>query len=458
VTSRRVARAAAAACAIALAALPATAGPGRATDVEARRMLAAGENPYPVHLVRPPVAPLSTMARLGEKIFYDRSLSASGRMSCASCHDPAKHYGPPDAGPAMFGGAHLTLQGNRAVPSLAYLEREPAFSIGPDTEESDSAPTPQMVALSAPHSHAPKIAGNSGAAAMAVVPQGGLFWDGRADTLQDQAMGPMLNPIEMANRNAADVAAKLRHSAYAGLFVQLFGPTILRQPKQLLAEAMFAVARYQTEAPSFHPYTSKYDAWLEGKARLSPAELRGYALFNDPDKANCGGCHLDRPGADGMPPRFTDDQFEALGAPRNPALRVNRDKGYFDLGLCGPLRQDLRADTQYCGMFLTPTLRNVATRKVFFHNGVFHTLQQVLDFYAFRDVDPAKVYPVGADGRVDRFNDIPPRYQGNVDFVDPPFDRKLGEAPAMTEQEEHDIIAFLGTLTDGYKPGAADGR
>ena len=105
-------------------------------------------------------------------------------------------------------------------------------------------------------------------------------------------------------------------------------------------------------------------------------------------------------------------------------------------------------------MFLTPTLRNVATRRVFFHNGVFHTLQQALDFYAFRDVAPAKVYPVGTGGRVEKYNDIPAPYRGNVDILDPPFNRKPGDPPAMTEQDERDIIAFLQTLTDGYRPGA----
>ena len=92
-------------------------------------------------------------------------------------------------------------------------------------------------------------------------------------------------------------------------------------PQLLVAEAMFAVARYQIEEPSFHPYTSKFDFWLEGKARLSAAELRGYLLFNDPQKANCAGCHLDQPSPDGLPPLFTDHQFEALGVPRNPDAR-----------------------------------------------------------------------------------------------------------------------------------------
>jgi cytochrome c peroxidase len=219
-----------------------------------------------------------------------------------------------------------------------------------------------------------------------------------------------------------------------------------------VAEALFAVGRYEIEEASFHPYTSKFDYWLEGQARLSPAELRGYLNFNDPRKANCGGCHLDQPSVDGLPPLFTDDQFEALGAPRNPALVVNRDPAYYDLGVCGPYRSDIKNETQYCGLFITPTLRNAATRQVFFHNGVYHSLQQVLDFYNFRDTEPLKIYRRRADGTIDKFNDIPPQYRANVDTTDPPFDRNPGEAPAMSPQDEQDIIAFLNTLTDGYRP------
>jgi cytochrome c peroxidase len=112
----------------------------------------------------------------------------------------------------------------------------------------------------------------------------------------------------------------------------------------------------------------------------------------------------------------------------------------------------MSGETQYCGLFGTPTLRNVATRQVFFHNGVFRSLAQVLDFYDFRDTEPEKIYPRAADGTVAKFDDIPARYLANVDVTDPPFDRKPGEAPAMTPQEEADIIAFLQTLTDGYQP------
>jgi cytochrome c peroxidase len=133
-------------------------------------------------------------------------------------------------------------------------------------------------------------------------------------------------------------------------------------------------------------------------------------------------------------------------------LSVNDDPRYFDLGICGPYRSDMREQTQYCGMFLTPTLRNVATRHVFFHNGALHSLQQVLDFYNFRDVDPGRVYPRAADGTVEKLNDLPVAYRANVDVTDPPFDRKPGDAPAMTAEEEQDVIAFLQTLTDGYVP------
>lgn len=196
-----------------------------------------------------------------------------------------------------------------------------------------------------PVSRAQKTA-DAAPSAPALVPQGGLFWDGRADTLQSQAYGPLLDPVEMANRSPDEAAAKLERSDYKALFVQLFGPAILENRKMLLSEAMFAVARYQVEEPSFHPYTSKYGHWLEGKARLTQAELQGLRVFNDPHKANCAGCHLSQPGKDGLPPMFTDYQYKAPGVPRNPQIAANRDSKYFDMGVCGPYRTDLAAQTQ----------------------------------------------------------------------------------------------------------------
>ncbi len=234
---------------------------------------------------------------------------------------------------------------------------------------------PQLAAKASTAPRATKTAQSTTQSAANIVPQGGLFWDGRVDTLQQQAMGPMLSPLEIDGGSIDRVAAKLRAAPYADRFTQLFGANILNEPDMLVSEALFAVARYQVEAQDFHPFTSKYDAWLEGKARLTSAEMRGYILFNDPKKGDCAACHLDQPSPDGQPPLFTDHQYEALGVPRNPDLTVNKNPAYFDVGICGPYRTDLASQTQFCGMFLTPTLRDAATRKVFFHNGMYHSLK-----------------------------------------------------------------------------------
>jgi cytochrome c peroxidase len=427
--------------------------------------LALGINPRPVVLTVPPVRPLSAMAQLGRSLFHDRSLSGSGRMSCATCHDPAHAYGPAGAASVSRGGADLRTAGYRAVPSLRYLYRQPAFSIGPDASgDNDGAPGIQQQAHDAlSHVRAPKTARLPRQAQRNLVPQGGLFWDGRVDTLQQQASVPLFNPVEMAAGTPAAVAMKLEQAEFADDFRRLFGPDIFQDSSQAVAEAMFAIARYQIEDPSFHPFTSKYDAWLAGKVRFTPAEIRGLVAFNDPKKGNCAACHLDQPTRDDLPPLFTDFQFEALGVPRNPAIPANRDPNYYDLGVCGPLRADMRSEGQYCGMFLTPSLRNVATRRVFFHNGEFHSLRTVLDWYANRDLQPARFYPRDVSGTVVKFNDLPARYRGNVDITDAPFDRRPNDRPALSQQDIGDIIAFLETLTDGYVasrpiPSARDGQ
>lgn len=415
--------------------------------------LAQGENPAPVTLVRPAAVPLSAMAQLGKQIFFDASLSSSGKLSCASCHSPQNSYAPTNALPAQYGGPDLTAQGVRAVPSLMYLDHQPNFYIGPDPggdNDAAATPLPQLAAASTSAARAVKTAQSTAQSAANIVPEGGLFWDGRVNTLQSQATGPLLSAYEMDGGSLDTVAAKLQAAPYAKDFIALFGPAIFQSKGLAVSEALFAVARYQIEEPSFHPYSSKYDAWLEGKAKLTQAEMRGYVLFNDQNKGDCAACHLSQPTADGQPPLFTDHQFEALGAPRNTKLVANDDASYNDLGLCGPYRADLESQQQLCGMFLTPTLRNSATRQVFFHNGVFTNLLQVVAFYNFRDTDPGKVFPKGADGKVRKYNDLPAKYIANIDTIDPPLDRNLGDKPALSHAEEEDIVAFIKTLNDGY--------
>ena len=288
-------------------------------------------------------------------------------------------------------------------------------------------------------------------------PTGGLTWDGRADRGRDQARIPLLSPFEMANDNEAAVAAKLRQASYAGEVTRIFGDDVLKSNGKTFAAVIEALEVFEQSEHDFYPYSSKYDAYLAGRAELSPQEARGLKLFNDPDKGNCASCHRSARDNNGTPPQFTDYGLIAIGLPRNRAIPANADPNYFDLGACGPLRTDLAEHPEYCGLFRTPSLRNVALRKTFYHNGIDHDLHQAVAFYVERDTAPEKWYPRDASGRVMKFDDLPAPYRDNIN-TDPPFGGKPGDKPALSAAEIDDIVAFLGTLTDGYKSGAVTGQ
>ena len=367
----------------------------------------------------------AALATLGRKVFFDPSLSASGRMACATCHSPAHAYGPSNGLAVQLGGPALDQQGARSVPSLRYtLNRTPIWH-----KEFISSAAERMMEGEEP-------------------PTGGFGWDGRFNSLHDQAAFPLLAPNEMANASRADVAAKLKRTDYADDFRKVFGEQIFEDPQAAFAALLTALERFQLDDSSFHPFSSKYDDYLDGKATLTAQELRGLALFDDPKRGNCATCHLDRKGVNGAHPTFTDYQFEVLGVPRNPEIRANVAPDYFDMGLCGPIRADQTGQEKFCGMFKTPTLRNVAARRVFFHNGRFHTLRDALRFYVRRDTDPQLWYPVTASGAVDEFDDLPEKLRVNVDVIDEPLTHKIGQSPVWTDAEIDDVIAFLNTLTD----------
>jgi cytochrome c peroxidase len=141
---------------------------------------------------------------------------------------------------------------------------------------------------------------------------------------------------------------------------------------------------------------------------------------------------------------FTDFGYDAIAVPRNPLLPANKDARHFDVGLCQTARAlKWPEPDQWCGYFRTAGLRNVAVRQTFMHNGVFRTLRDAVAFYATRSTDPAQWYPGGK-----RFDDVPARYQGNVNVNAVPMNRRAGTTPALTEDEIDDIVAFLRTLTD----------
>jgi cytochrome c peroxidase len=367
------------------------------------------------------------LAALGRELFFDPALSASGRMACASCHDPQHALGPPNAIAVQLGGKDMQQPGLRAVPSLKYLQADPQFTehyYESEDEGDDSI--------------------DNG-------PTGGLTWDGRVDRIRDQARIPLLSSFEMANDNAAELVGRLRVGAHADALRKIFGDTIFDDSAKALAAITQALEAFQEDFRDFYPYSSKYDAYLAGRSPLTAQEARGLALFNDPAKGNCGNCHRSARGKDGTPPQFTDYGLIALGVPRNRDIPANADQNYFDLGACGPLRTDLTGHSEYCGRFLTPTLRNVALRQTFFHNGKVHTLREAIAFYVERDTAPEKWYPRDADGRVQKFDDLPEAYRDNVN-MEPPFGGKPGDRPALSDAEIADIVAFLNTLTDGYEP------
>jgi cytochrome c peroxidase len=277
-------------------------------------------------------------------------------------------------------------------------------------------------------------------------PIGGLMWDGRAASLAEQAKLPLFAANEMANAGPADVARKLARAAYAPQFKALFGADIFQNPDQAFAAGLSALAAFQQVPEEFFPYSSRYDAYLRGDLELTEQEERGADLFKDPDKGNCASCHLGS-SRDGVPPPFTDFDFVNVGVPRNRHLPANANPRYYDLGLCGPQRPDLAKKRDLCGYFQSPTVRNTAIRDAFFHNGVYHNLRQVMEFYNERDLHPEKFYPRNPDGSVHRYDDMPPGYPDDIDH-DPPLDRKPGQAPALTDADIEDIIAFLKTLTD----------
>ena len=444
---------------------------------------------------------LTPLAQLGQQLFVDPNLSASKHMSCATCHDPNNHYAQSvgNTRPVQLGGPALTTPGFRAVPSLTYKQLIPAYS--------DNAVNPDGVSTNSPG--------------------GGLTWDGRADTLATQVAIPLLSSFEMANASPAAVVSVVQTASYAALLSPAaqqastqYGinvSDIASDPTTAFTVIGLALQEYQLEDDDFHPYTSKFDYYANLElshgqpVNLTAAEDRGYGVFLDPTRGNCFACHYSGPmGGPSYPNggdyEFSDFTYQAIGVPRNTtipatATRPGLPPTYYDLGLCTAQNpaypHTLPAAAQFCGMFKVPTLRNTATRQVFFHNGVFSSLAQVLNWYNTRDTNPAAWYP-SQGGVVQKFNDLPTLYKlnvtGNATLAqaiqqaqgadDQALDEQLqppcnvagtpgfnlqdaqsclgwvaswglspGATPAMTPQDLADLQCFVETLTDGYEQG-----
>ncbi|HEY2746280.1 MAG TPA: cytochrome c peroxidase, partial [Polyangia bacterium] len=302
-------------------------------------------------------------AAVGKQIFFDANLSDPPGTSCASCHDPAHGYaGNHGSTIGVARGSRPDHFARRNTPSVMYLGFVHRFH----WHWEEDAPLPDGA--------------------------GGFFWDGRSDSLAALVEQPLLNPDEMNGGSRARVAEILRAAAYAEPLRVAFGAGALDTPDEAM-RALGAALEAFLGSDELSPFTSRYDDFVRGRATLTAEEERGLSLFRDPAKGNCAFCHKLDPGSSN--PRrspFSDFGFEVVGAPRNLALPAGRAP---DLGLC-TARPGTHADEErLCGAFRTPSLRNVATRSRFLHNGALRRLRDVVAFYATRTIDTRRWYPSG---------------------------------------------------------------
>ncbi len=362
---------------------------------------------------------LAPQAAAGRKLFFDTRLSNPPGVSCASCHDPQKGWaGNNGATTGVAAGSVPGARGMRNTPTIAYVGFVPAFQTK-------------------------RVRGET-------LGMGGLFWDGRADTLEEQARGPLFAKVEMNLADDAELAARVRTAPYAGELRTAYSLPKAADDAQWVRAALSALAAFQRSA-EVAPFTSKYDAWLRGQTPLSDAESRGFKLFTAKSKGNCIACHaIDAASKNPADHLFTDHAYRSIGVPRNMAISANLDASAFDLGLCGPSRQRPKGVNHICGTFKVPTLRNVAKRPFLFHNGGFTKLDEAVRFYVERDSQPEKWYPLSDKGKTLLYNDLPRRYVDNIRHGEAPYDVKRSQKPHLNETEIADVVAFLKTLDDGY--------
>ncbi len=383
----------------------------------------------------PPRA-LTAQEKLGKRLFFDEDLSANRNQSCASCHAPS--FGATgdesavNATGAVYEGSVPGRFGNRKPPTAGYAGDSP--KLHQDSEK-------KWV--------------------------GGMFWDGRAtgdtlgDPLAEQAQGPFLNPLEHALPDAAELVKRVCAASYGPAFRAAWGKQACRGDAQAdYARIGRSIAAYERSA-ELSPFSSKYDAVLAGKARLTPQEASGLALFVGAGK--CAHCHPAVSGPRGEPPLFTDFTYDNLGIPRNPLNPFSYQAdanpagtAWVDEGLGGALRErGLQAAVHEPeqGKFKVPTLRNVDLRprspkapvgehsKAFGHNGYFKSLGEVVHFYNTRDSLPTCA--PGAKG--EKVTCWPaPEVARNVNK------EEMGNL-GLTPAQEEDIVAFLRTLSDGWR-------
>ncbi len=356
--------------------------------------------------------PPATAEALGRELFFDVNLSKNRTQACASCHAPEQAFSDPrtnaGTGAAVSMGDDGKSVGERNTPTAAYASLAPAFHLD-----------------------------KKGA------PVGGLFLDGRAKDLEEQAGGPPLNPIEMAMRDKASVVTRLKENeSYVAAFDALYGKGVLDDADKGFTAMTRAIAAFE-RTPEFAPFDSKYDRYLRGEEKLTDKEELGRVLFFSNQFTNCSQCHrIDTVGASDKEP-FTNFAFHNIGVPANVAVHAANGKPA-DRGLAlHPSLQGTPQEAAMAGKFKVPTLRNVAVTGPYMHNGVFKDLRTVILFYdkynskaPRRQIDPETGKPWA-----------PPEVPDNISI------KELEIGPGLDDRRVDALVAFLKTLTDKrYEP------
>jgi cytochrome c peroxidase len=347
-----------------------------------------------------------TKVSLGRALFNEPALSKDGTQSCASCHAASHAFIDP-----------------RHNASSADAHSAGAVSLGQDQKSLGDINTPSATyAAFIPPFYFDSAEG---------IFKGGLFLNGRANTLAEQAQQPFLNPLEM--QNTKEGVVKAVQKKYSASLKALYGDDIFNNTETAYQAIADSIAAFE-KTKEFASFDSKFDKVLHGISTFTEQEKRGLELFKDEKKGNCAACHP-VPEKNSTPAEslFTDFSYDNLGTPKNQHARTQNGKpnDFVDEGL---FTNPEAKDPALRGAFRVTSLRNIAVTAPYMHNGVFKELKTVVHFYNSRDVKSALNPETGQPWEPAEIEETK-----NTEELG-----KLG----LTDQEVNDIVVFLKTLTD----------